>query len=118
MRFEVVLDAGALIEGCDELLLAIERATFEGLDEAARITAAAARARHPYQNRTGDLEASTQAVEAEGDVWSDHAQSAVAATMPYAGFVNERRPFLEPAWDAVSGTATHAFEVALARACQ
>jgi hypothetical protein len=113
----VAIDTHALAHECDELLSAIERASLAGLDDVARITASAARERHWYQNRTGDLESSTRAVDAEGDLWTDGAHSEVVAMEPYASYVDDRAPILSPAWDAVAQTATHSFEAALARAC-
>lgn len=116
--FTVTIDTQALSSECDALLDEIERASFAGLDAAARATALEARSSHWYRNRTGDLESSTRAVNAEGDLWSDSANSAVAATEPYASYVDARAPILTPAWDAVQGRVVAEFEQLLEAACR
>lgn len=98
----VRIDRAELAGDVAGLLDSLEQATYRALDGAAQRTAAAARAQHWYRNRTGDLEGSTQAQDAEGPVWTDGASASVAATMPYAVFVNARSPILEPAYASVA----------------
>lgn len=109
----VTVDSAALERDCLALLDALEAAVYRGLDSAAQMHAAEARSRHWYRNRTGDLEASTRAYDAEGSVWNDDVQATVAATEPYAHFVDARSPILEPAWQAVEASATAQLEAIL-----
>jgi len=118
MGFDVTIDRDALAREVAAFEDSLERAVFAGLDYAAQQTAAQARAAHWYQNRTHDLEDSTQAQESDGDVWGDSASSSVAATMPYASYVDARQRILEPAWDAVAGRVEHEFEFLLEQACR
>lgn len=116
--FTVTIDTAALDRECDALLESIERASFAALDNAARALAEEARRSHWYRNRSGDLERSTQAVEAEGDLWSGSAASGVSVQEPYAVFVDARSPLLTPAWDAIASQVEADFEQTLAAACQ
>lgn len=111
--FEVLLDTESLANDTEALLDRLERATYRGLDRVAQLHADAARTSHWYRNRTGDLERSTQPVEAEGSVWDDGASSSVVASMDYASYVDTHGPILAPAWDAIESTATSALNTIL-----
>ena len=111
--FDILIDTASLENETEALLSRLEAATYRGLDRVAQLHADAARASHWYRNRTGDLEASTRAFSAEGSVWNDDATALVAATEPYAVFVDARSPILAPAWDAIEGTATAALNTIL-----
>lgn len=113
----VRVDRAELARGVDDLLGSLEQATYRALDAAAQRTAEAARASHWYRNRTGDLQGSTQAQDAEGPVWSDGASSSVAALMPYAQYVDRRSPILLPAYAAVSGAVETDVLALFAAAC-
>lgn len=115
---EITVDRAALTAAFDDMERKLEYAVLAGLDFAARTTATQARASHWYQNRTGDLQASTREQESEGDVWSDGAFSSVAATEPYASYVDARSPILEPAWAAVSMRVEHDFLFRMEEACR
>lgn len=110
---DVTVDLQALAADTEALLSRLEAAVYRGLDDVAQLHASAARASHWYRNRTGNLEASTRAFGAEGSVWNDDVQATVAATEPYAAFVDARSPILAPAWDAIEGTATAALNAIL-----
>ena len=113
----ITVDDDALERDLVALLHALEAAVYRGLDSAAEMHAAEARSRHWYRNRTGDLEASTRAYAAEGgSVWNDDVQATVAATEPYAHYVDARSPILEPAWQAVEAQATASLEAILEEA--
>lgn len=99
--FELHADLAPLVREGEQSLRAFERAVYAGLDRAARLTAEQARSQHWYRNRTGDLERSTQAQEADGAVFSDGASSSVVAQMQYASFVDARSRILEPAYELV-----------------
>jgi hypothetical protein len=63
-----------------------------------------ARASHPYQNRSGDLEAMTQPGGIAGSFYDDTLIGDVTAGMPYASYVEERGfEFLMPAWERSAG---------------
>lgn len=109
----VEVDVSALKRETEALLASLEAAVYRGLDAAAQAHAAEARSSHWYRNRTGDLEASTRAYDAEGSVWNDDVQATVAATEPYAVYVDARRPILEPAWQTVESSATAQLEAIL-----
>lgn len=110
---DVTVDLQALAADTEALLSRLEAAVYRGLDDVAQLHASAARASHWYRNRTGNLEASTRAFGAEGSVWNDDVQATVAATEPYAHFVDARSPILEPAWQAVEASATAQLEAIL-----
>ena len=79
-----------------------------------------ARAIHGFVNRTGTLEASIEALDPTGAFSRDTLQGGVAASAPYAEFV-EQRPdlaFLGPAWAANEARAEQHLEDALERAVE
>lgn len=88
-----------------ELAADVERldaAVMDGLEEAVRrasnVVASAARADHPYTDRTGTLTAMTlplDTVRAGATV-----RGGVSAGTDYAQYVDRSHPFLEPALDA------------------
>ena len=113
--FDLVLDfdpwrvsLGALREGLDD-----------ALDDAARdvaeAVAFAARADHPYTDRTGTLTGSIRAYAPRGRFSRDTLRAEVVARAPYASYVDGRRAFafLEPAWDRNEGRAEEMLERAL-----
>lgn len=99
-----------------ELEASIERAIYDGLTAVAETTAHEARSNHVYQNRTGDLQGSTLARAAEGDVWGDGATSAAELGEQYASYVDRWAQgktgagILEYAWERVHGQAVAEFE--------
>lgn len=96
------INTTALDAACDRLLADFERAANDGLLYAAQRTARQARESHWYQNRTGDLQASTQAAQTTvGSLWDDTLHTWAAAGEPYASYVDARSPILSPAYEAV-----------------
>lgn len=95
---------------------ALERAVYDGLDAAASATAREAAAQHVYQNRTGNLERSTAATQADGDVWSDSASASAYLGEPYGTFVDRwarartGSGIVEYAWQRAESGAVAAFE--------
>ena len=90
------------------------------VERSAEAVADTARRDHPYMNRTGDLEASTEPDRASGAFTSDTLHCAVVAGMPYASYVEARGyAFLEPALQRnearVAQEFFQAFEAAVAR---
>jgi len=114
----VTVDRDALVVECDRVLDALARAAEDGLDRAAELTAAQARASHPYQNRSGDLQASTQAVPVAGFLYDDTLVSYAVASEPYAAYVEASHPFLGPAYEAQAGRIEHEVLFLLEQACR
>lgn len=106
------------VAGTEELLADLERATRDGIDQITERVAETARSSHWYTNRTGDLERSTQSIEAEGSLYDDSLQGSVAATEPYAAYVDARSPILEPAWESEESNAVQLLHDALDAATQ
>lgn len=119
MRIAFRVDLEAFDRASGAFLGGVERGVWAGLDAAAELVAAQARAEHPYRNRSGDLEGGTRAQAAEGDVWDDAARAEVNFTESYAPFVDAwarsktGRGIFEDAWAKVERPAASAFEGAL-----
>jgi hypothetical protein len=97
----ISFDVPSLERDIDRLRNTLDESMREGLAQVGEMVAASARAEHPYQNRTGDLEASTQAVPPIGAFLASTLTGGVVATEEYADFVNDRPgyEFLEPAFE-------------------
>lgn len=109
------LDAAVprLLDAVDDALERAARSTVEGI-------AYSARAMHPWQNRTGTLEASIAGEAPTGKASEGTLQARAVASAPYGSFL-ERQPtwaFLEPAWRALEGQVEETFERALGGAAQ
>ena len=111
------LDAGdavrALRDAIDEHL---RRAVVEIADNIAHT----AQQTHPWQNRTGTLQAETQGDNVVwGDLWDGTLEGAVVARTNYASFLedNPQWEWLGPAWEANEPFAEDDLERALGRAC-
>lgn len=98
------------LEGVDEAVEALadslNDAVFRAMAEVGEEVAREARDQHPYQNRTGDLERSTQGQQPVGRFMDGSLYVEVTADMPYGQFVAAKMPFLEPALER----AGHAVE--------
>jgi hypothetical protein len=92
------LDEASLESDLARFHRALDIKLHQGLDVISARVAAAARGQHTYQNRTGLLERSTQALEAEGSLVAGMLVGGVLADTDYAGYVEARLPFLAPAW--------------------
>lgn len=81
--------------------------------------AESARQTHPYQNRTGNLEASTQAIEPTGTFSEGTLEGGAHATMHYASYVDEMPDFafMNPAYlferEEVDEVFRHAIDQAI-----
>lgn len=92
-----------------DALAALDRAGADAMVEIVGKVADAARVAHVYQNRTGDLEASTQPGRVSGSLTSHGGITAeVVADMPYGSFLEERGQwrFLLPAYVRVQDEAS------------
>lgn len=119
---DIRVDADALARDLAEFEQSLERAVLAGLDAAAQRLALEAQTNHVYRNRTGDLQGSTLAQDAEGDVWRDSAVSSVSLGERYAPYVDAWAAqqtgggILEYAYERVRGPIEAEFEEILARA--
>lgn len=92
---------------------AMERAIRDHVDA----VAARARAEHNYQNRTGDLEASTQVTHVSGRASDDTLEAGVEASMHYASNAAYwKGDFMQAAVDAEDGALEAKIEAELASA--
>jgi len=113
--FELALDLDPWRAG----LAALREGLDDALDEAARDTAEAvafaAKADHPYTDRTGTLTDSIRAYAPRGRFSRDTLRAEVVARAPYASHLEARREFafLEPAWDRNEPRAEESLERAL-----
>lgn len=97
----------------------VERAGLDALEDAVtragEVVAFAARADHPYTDRTGDLTGSIEGLPAVRT--ANGAQGGVVAGMDYASYVEGRGyAFLEPALMSQQGRIDHELADALSRA--
>ncbi len=118
--FVVALDLSGLPAHIERLKSALDASMLEGLDQVAFHVAANARESHPYQNRTGDLESSTQPDAAEGSFLLGTLRSGVVATESYAEHVdgNDAFAFLQPAFDREEHAGYATVQDALDAACR
>ncbi len=114
-----------VIEGIDESVRALDRALDNSLRDAvvriARGVGERAKTEHPWQKRTGNLEASTAGSNVVwGDVWNDTLAGEVVADTEYAQYLegNPQWAWLDPAWHAYEPTATEMLDAAMDEACR
>lgn len=112
---------GVRILGLEAALVSLRAALDEelprGMLEAARVVADYAAGNHPYTNRTGQLQANTQAGNVTGEGTGELIAEVLGDT-PYGSFVEERDgfAFLEPAVSRTESEIVRAVEDALDRA--
>jgi hypothetical protein len=101
----------ALRDGLDE---ALDDAACDGAEAVAH----AARADHPYTDRSGTLTRSVRAYAPRGSFSRDTLRVEVVARAPYASHLEDRRDFafLAPAWERSEGHVGELLERALDRA--
>lgn len=99
-----------------DLETGVERELRRALLRVGDDTAAVARATHPYRNRTGRLEGSTEGYSVlYGSPWDGSLTGGVVAATPYASFVDAKPAFefLGPAWRMYEPQADVVLEQAL-----
>jgi hypothetical protein len=111
------IDTASLERDTNALLDRLSDASARAFDRVAVVTAEQAQRSHWYRNRSGDLQASTRAVDYAGELFSDTLESAVVASEPYASYVDARSPILAPAWDEAEPAATADLLTILEQAC-
>lgn len=113
IRFE--FDLASVEAEVRDLTAQLDRAAAEGMTAVGEAVASAARDQHPYQNRTGDLEASTRAEAPFGELSRGTLSVDVVADTDYAQYVDGRPgfEFLQPAFDRTSAEQDAAMQRAL-----
>lgn len=96
-----MLGATLTLTGLDVLAEGVDHAVDAGLGQVGERVAQEARTNHPYQNRSGDLQASTQALEPSGRATDGTARVDVVALEDYASYLEDRPEFafLAPAFE-------------------
>lgn len=109
-----------LDEAIAELAAAFDVDLREGLLRGAQAVADEAAASHPYENRTGALQAATQAGAVRGMASDGEVSAEVVGDTEYGGFVegNPTFAFLAPAVEHSEGRIEEEIEAALERAAQ
>jgi len=115
LPFRISLDVGSVLDSADRLRHALDDQVFEAMRMISEDVAAEARQSHPYTNRTGDLEASTQAVDVNGTFSLGTLVGGVSADTSYAEYVDGRPEFafLEPAFQRVEPHVDQILESAI-----
>ncbi len=104
----------------ERMARALDRGAERGMRAASAAVAAEARARHTYQNRSGDLQRATRALGVVGTARAGNLIGGVIADTNYAQYVDEAPgyEFLEPAWVFAEDRASAAMQAALDAAFQ
>jgi len=113
--FVVDLDLEPWLEPLRELRVALDDELEGAAREGAQLIAFAARADHPYTDRTGTLTRSIRAYAPRGSFLRDTLRADVIARTPYAGYVERRVAFayLGPAAERSEGRLGHHLHDAL-----
>jgi hypothetical protein len=117
-------DADVRVTGLDEsladLLAALDQELPQGMLRAAQAVAVEASSNHAYTNRTGDLQAATQAGAVTGRASDGEITAEVVGDTDYGEFVerNEAFAFLEPAAARAEGRIEEEIDGALDRAAE
>lgn len=111
------------LEGIDRTVLQLGTEIDDELEDAAREIGArvawAAREEHPYQNRTHNLQGSTQGDAPSGRFLDGTLEANVIATMEYASYVEDRGyEFLLPAFERTEHQLEHVLEDSLEHAAR
>lgn len=110
------------ITGVEEATSDLENALDESLNEAlgdvSVIVATEAASNHEFNNQTNTLASSIQGNEATGRFSSGNLEVEVSAEAEYASFVDEKTPFLEPAYERADSAITRRLDDALSAATE
>jgi len=108
-----------------ELASALDEECLRGGVEAAGVVADEARRSHPYENRTGQLEARTVPGRVRGRVSADTLRIQVVGETRYGGYLEEgttrlgqRFVFLRPAYARAEDRVVRAIEDSMTRAAE
>lgn len=117
MRLALDVDFGPLVAGLVRLEDQLDDELREAMREVGEVVASAAKADHPYQDRTGRLTRTTRAYAPRGRFGAGTLAVEVVATQEYASHVARRRgDWLEAAYRRSAPRVEHEVERALARA--
>ncbi len=110
-------DPGPVLDSLNRLGTALDDELEGALREAGEVVASAAKADHPYQDRTRDLTRTTRAYAPRGRFSRGTLRVEVVATQPYASFVARRKgDWLEDAFNRQRGRIENDIENAVRRA--
>lgn len=107
-----------LSEAISELEGAIDEELQQGMLRAGQAVADEAAAHHDYNNRTGALQAGTQAGATRGRASDGEIAVEVVADTDYGEYVEAKLPFLEPAAERAADRAADEIDAALQRAAE
>lgn len=103
-----------------DMQAAVDEEAARAMHEIDQRIADSARAKHPFANRTGDLQRSIVPGLVTGSLSGGDLRGVVLGDMPYGIFVdtrwNGRFAFLQPAWDREESNANKDMEQAFQRA--
>ena len=105
-------------EACAALGDRLARELAAAADVGAQVVAAQARAGHWFENRTGDAEASTQAIEHAGAWVAGTLTFGVEIGVEYGSYLDERAPVLERAFRDVEDQLGRALDAGLGDAAR
>lgn len=117
-------DADVRVTGLDEALAeltaALDQELPQGMLRAAQAVADEAASNHPYENRSGDLQAATQAGAVTGRASDGEIVAEVVGDTPYGEYVEARAEFafLAPAAERAEGRIEDEIDGALDRAAE
>lgn len=114
----ISFDLDSVLVASDRLRHALDDQVHEAMRLISEDVAEEARGQHAYENRTGDLEASTRAVDVYGTFTLGTLVGGVTADTEYAEYVNERPgfEFLEPAYQRVEPQIDQMLQAAIEQA--
>lgn len=107
-----------LDEAVADLTAALDQELQQGMLRVAQAVAEEAAGHHSYENRTGSLQAATQAGGTRGAASDGEIVVEVVADTPYGEYVEAKLPFLEPAFEAADDRISAELENALQRAAE
>lgn len=100
-------------EAASDLEAALDESLNEALGDVSVIVATEAAITHEFNNQTNTLASSIHGNEATGRFSSGNLEVEVSADAEYASYVDEKEPFLEPAFERANGAITRRLDEAL-----
>lgn len=101
-----------------DLTAALDQELQQVMLRVAQAVAEEAATNHSYENRSGDLQAATQAGGTRGNASDGEIVVNVVGDTPYGEYVEGKMPFLAPAFEAADDRISAELEAALQRAVE
>jgi hypothetical protein len=105
-------------EAVGDLENALDESLNEALGDVSVIVANEAASNHEFGNQSGELQGSIHGNEATGRLSSGNLEVEVSAEAEYASYVDEKTPFLEPAYERADNAITRRLDDALSAATE